>query len=312
MRASVLLATCLLVSGGIAPAHAAAPARNGSFPWASPDGKHIVFASTRSGTAAIDGGKPAYLFMRIYTMDADGSEVRQLTDSDTADFAPVWSPDGKWIVFGANDVKTEKATLTAMHPDGSARHGLLTDSMLPWVRLSPDSRRIIFTAIDAKGAYSINTLNMDGSDRQVIATGLDKPWDGIWSPDGKHLVFAECPPSAGDPVAQKSDVYIADANGGHRRLLATFAGFIQLPAWSPDGRSIAYQTYTGKKGEADVVVLDVATGRFRTVSRRDGSYLDETPSWTPDGRILFQSTRGGRFDVYVMDADGSNVHLLTR
>jgi Tol biopolymer transport system component len=86
---------------------------------------------------------------------------------------------------------------------------------------------------------------------------------------------------------------------------------IQVPSWSPDRRSIAYQTYTGSKGEADVVVLDIATGVFRRVSHRDGVYLDETPSWTPDGRLLFQSTRSGRFEVYAMDADGSNVQLLT-
>jgi Tol biopolymer transport system component len=48
------------------------------------------------------------------------------------------------------------------------------------------------------------------------------------------------------------------------------------------------------------------------VSRRAGVYVDETPAWMPDGRLLFQSTRGGRYDVYIMDADGSHVELLTR
>ena len=293
--------------------HYAAPAfgapRHGSFPWASPDGKHVVFASSRSAPAG--SSQPEYASMRIYSMDADGSNVRQLTDSPSVDFSPVWSPDGKWIVFTASDLKTEQPTLTAMHPDGSARHAVMSGGgFLPWVRLSPDGGRVIFTSVDAKQNKTVQVVNMDGSGRQAIATGLAQSWDGIWSPDGKHMVFSDPPPSD-DPTAQKSAVYIADADGKHPRLLGTYAGFIQLPAWSPDGRSIAYQTYTGKKGEADVVVLDVATGKFHTVSRRTGAYLDETPAWMPDGRLLFQSTRGGRYDVYIMNADGTDVKLLT-
>jgi Tol biopolymer transport system component len=60
------------------------------------------------------------------------------------------------------------------------------------------------------------------------------------------------------------------------------------------------------------VLLDIASGEFHSVSRRSAVYLDETPSWTPDGRLLFQSTRDGAFEVYVMNADGSGVRALTR
>jgi TolB protein len=308
MRTPLSTGLILLASLHYMAAAIGAP-RHGSFPWASPDGKQVVFASSRSAPAG--SAQPDYFSMRIYRMDADGANVHQLTDSTTADFSPVWSPDGLWIVFTASDPKTEQGTLTAMHPDGSARHAVMSGSFLPWVRLSPDGQRVIFTRTDAKENKAVHVINMDGSGELAVATGLAQSWDGLWSPDGKQLVFSDPPPSA-DPTVQNSKVYIADADGQHRRLLATYPGFLQLPAWSPDGRSIAYQTYTGKKGEADVVVLDVATGKFRTVSRRAGVYLDETPAWMPDGRLLFQSTRGGRYDVYIMDADGSHVELLTR
>jgi TolB protein len=290
-------------------APAASAPRHASFPWASPDGKHVVFASSRGALAG--SAQPDYVGMRIFSMDADGSNVRQLTDSSSADFSPVWSPDGQWIVFTASDPKTEQETLTAIHPDGSARHAVMSGSFLPWVRLSPDGKQVIFTSTDAKQNKAVHVVNMDGSGERAVTTGLAQSWDGIWSPDGKHLVFSDPPPSD-DPTVQKSAVYMADADGKHRRLLGTYPGFIQLPAWSADGRSIAYQTYTGKKGEADVVALDVATGKFRTVSRRSGVYLDETPAWMPDGRLLFQSTRGGRYDVYIMGADGTDARLLTR
>jgi WD40-like Beta Propeller Repeat len=98
--------------------------------------------------------------------------------------------------------------------------------------------------------------------------------------------------------------------GSHEEAPATYPGVIQVASWSPDGRTLAYQTWTGK-GEADIVALDVASGQFHRVSRREGAYLDETPAWAPDGRLLFQSTRSASFEVYVMEPDGTHVRLLT-
>jgi Tol biopolymer transport system component len=305
----ILLAVCMLCGGSLAFASAELD-RHGSFPWASPDGKHITFASSR-GTV-ISGGKSPRLSMHIYAMDADGSNVQQLTNTATSDTAPVWSPDGKWIVFGTMNSKTNLETIDVMRPDGTLRHTIVSGHFLPWVRISPDTRQVAFTTIDANGKFSVSTVNIDGSNQQPVATHLKMAWDGIWSPDGKRFVFADRPPdSEKDSAATKSGIYIADANGGDRRLLATYDGFLQLPSWSPDGRSIAYQTYTGGRGAADIVVLDLAMGNFRTASHRDRTYLDETPSWLPDGRLLLQSTRDGRFEIYVMNADGSGAHSLT-
>jgi TolB protein len=125
-------------------------------------------------------------------------------------------------------------------------------------------------------------------------------------------VFAQQPPDVGDPTTQIESVYISDTSGRNRRLLATFPGFIQLPAWSPDGKTIAYQTWTGKRGDADIVLLDVVSGKFTTITHRGRPYLDETPAWLPDGRLLFQSTRDGRYEVYLMNRDGSSQRRLTK
>jgi Tol biopolymer transport system component len=305
-----VLAGALVLAGSCVNAGASsssAPERHGSFPSASPDGMQVAFASSRG--VEIPAGQSPWFYTHIFIMDADGSHVRRLTSGQTADTAPVWTPDGKWIVFGAIDRKSQNTTLDAVHVDGSARHTIMAGEFLPWVRISPGDERVVFTAIHADAPAGIYTIKMDGTNRQLLNTALDRPWDGIFSPDGKQIVFSSWPSSKVGP--RPTDIYIADADGSHRRLLATYPDLIQVPSWSRDGHSIAYQTYTGPKGEADVVVLDVAKGTFRRVSRRDRVYLDETPSWTPDGRLLFQSTRSGRFEIYVMDADGGDVRALT-
>jgi len=172
----------------------------------------------------------------------------------------------------------DSVQLEAIRPDGSERYVVSDRKDIGWPRISPDEKRIAFQSSDETGTKIIVTVNLDGSDLRTVPTGLDRPWDPVWSPDGTQLVFAQQPPDAGDPTAQTESVYISDTSGHDRRLLATFLGFIQLPAWSPDGRTIAYQTRTGKRGDADIVLLDVATGKFTTITHRDYPYLDETPA----------------------------------
>lgn len=81
------------------------------------------------------------------------------------------------------------------------------------------------------------------------------------------------------------------------------------PAWSPDGKRIAF--YSERDGNAEIYVMNAdGTGVMRlTRSSADEGY----PAWSPDGRtIAFDSDRDGNFDVFAMDPDGGNVRPLTR
>jgi Tol biopolymer transport system component len=81
------------------------------------------------------------------------------------------------------------------------------------------------------------------------------------------------------------------------------------PAWSPDGRRLAF--YSERDGNAEIYVMSAdGTGVTRvTNTKADEGY----PAWSPDGRtISFDSDRDGNFDVFAMNPDGSNVRPLTR
>jgi Tol biopolymer transport system component len=289
----VTVMSTLLGAGGRLERHA-------SLPWASPDGQYVAFESSREDD-----------HLQIYVMRIDGTGVRRLTRSASIDVDPIWSPDGKWIMFRSFATPQSEA-LDIVRIDGTGRHTIVSAKSIGWPRISPDGKRVAFQSSDKNGKAEIVTLKINGTDPQPVPTGLDRPWDPAWSPDGKHLVFAQQPPDEEDPNTVTESVYISDVSGSNRRLLATFQGFIQLPAWSPDGKTIAYQTWTAKRGDADIVLLDVATGTFSSITHRDRPYLDETPAWLPDGRLLFQSTRDGRYEIYSMNKDGSDQQRLTR
>jgi TolB protein len=135
-----------------------------------------------------------------------------------------------------------------------------------------------------------------------------------WSPRDRSLAASHL---GSDGVMQ---VWAVDLPSGRCRVLAAFdstRGRPQWPTWSPDGRRIAvqagrYDRRHPETNEADVWIVDVASGEATKVGARTGTWMDEAPSWCPDGRrIVFQSSRTGRFEIWCMNVDGSGARSLT-
>lgn len=164
----------------------------------SPDGKEIVFSSTRNGD------------QEIYIMNADGSNVRQITDSLGYDGGPFYSWDGSKIVFRSYRPKTEEdiaaykdalskglmrrvpLEIYVMDSDGSNIQQV-TDlgraSFAPYMH--PDGKRIIFCSNygDSPRIFNLFMINIDGTGLEQIT--YNESFDGfpMFSKDGKYLVF---------------------------------------------------------------------------------------------------------------------------
>ena len=118
-------------------------------------GDLIAFTSDRDGD------------YEIFVMNADGSEVRQLTDNDDDDGLPAWSPDGKRIAFTSD--RGDKFEIFVMNSDGTEVRQLTDNDDSDWSpSWSPDGKRIAFTS-DRYGDWEIFVMNADGSN--VVSLG---------------------------------------------------------------------------------------------------------------------------------------------
>lgn len=183
----------------------------------SPDGKLILFASNRNGytenLSEIERKKfavdPAYM-MDIYIMQADGSDVKQLTQTRGYDGGPFFSPDGKQIVWRRFSENGLTADIYTMNVDGSNEQRLTKVNNMSWAPFyHPSQKYIIFTS----NKYGFSNFELfivatKGLKPVVRVTNLDG-FDGLpaFTPDGKQLYWTRKIDNN-----NKSQVYRADWN----------------------------------------------------------------------------------------------------
>ena len=245
----------------------------------SPDSRRIAFASTRDGDN------------EIYVMNADGSNVTQLTHNSSRDFNPAWSPDSRRIVFNSN--RDGDYEIYVMNADGSNVTQLTHNSNENfWPVWSPDGRRIAFIS-KRDGDFEVYVMNDDGSSVTQLTHNSSYDASPAWSPDGHHIAFYS--DRDGD-----AEIYVMNADGSNVTQLTHNSSYDDDPAWSPDSRQIAFDS--NRDGDWDIYVMN-PDGSALTQLTHNSSY-DNGPAWSPDGRhIAFYSNRGGDYnEIYVMAA----------
>lgn len=137
-------------------------------------------------------------------------------------------------------------------------------------------------------------------------TSKDPARDGApgWFPDGQAIVFAA------EVGAERADIYRMNVDGSGRRRLTAHDANDGAPAVSPDGRRIVFES--DRDGNPEIYAMDVSGANV--VRLTNNPARDMSPAWSPDGqRIVFTSDRDNRAsaDVYVMDADGTDLERVT-
>jgi len=181
-----------------------------------------------------------------------------------------------------------------------ALHGV-SDQIEQWVF---GKRGMAQTRIAYVNNGELKIVDSDGAETRAITTGRGA-LSPAWSPTGESVVFTVL----GNTGTQVQELDVR--TGKTRRVSQIRAGLNITPVYQPGGNAILYAQGTGNG--TDLVLATLALDSSRPKKITIGRGTDNTsPSYSPDGtQIAFISGRSGSPQVYIMDADGSNVQLLT-
>jgi TolB protein len=215
----------------------------------------------------------------IFVVEPDGSGLRKLATKPVGDNFPAWSPDGKRLAFEASqDPSDSNIDIYVMNADGSGVKRITEerthDRMPAW---SPDGTKIAFSMVDMSRRFSSASASSS-------ATSI---------PDNSN----------------ENGIYTIRVDGTGLRQL-THEAEDEYPAWSPDGKTIAFNRLTKTSGGIYTVNSD--GGGSRKLTEPPEGFWDSKPSWSPDGTsIAFTRGAEGRPDVFTMNADGTHLRKLT-
>jgi len=180
----------------------------------SAEGRKIVFTSSRGGD------------LDIYTMNPDGSGVKQLTHELGYDGGPTFSPDAQWIVYRAH------------HPQGAdeiARYKSLLASDL----VSPLE-------------MDLYVMRADGSDNRQITHLPGASFAPAFYPDSGHIIFSS---NYEKPTSSEFELYTVDRNGNGLEPLTFTGGFNAFPMFSWDGKKLVFISNRNAKAPHEINVF---------------------------------------------------------
>jgi dipeptidyl aminopeptidase/acylaminoacyl peptidase len=227
----------------------------------SPDGTKIAFVSNRNDVPANADGN-----LEVFTMNADGSAVTQVTDSvypfpgqfGYDHYHPSWSPEGSRLTYEWDGPQGREVYVIDVDGTGET---LITDPLDPANKLEPD-----WSPVDGRIAYTwgfgylsgqdVHVINADGTgDTNLTSdTEFSDEFDAAWSPDGTRFAFVTTrnPGQFGLP---NEDIYAMQSDGSGLIQLTDYLGFDNNPSWTPDGTQVTFSS--ARNGAYDLFTVDV-------------------------------------------------------
>ena len=255
------------------PTGAAAPLTHGTGrnnrPAFSPDGEKIAFDRWQHG-----------LNLAVWTMDSDGSNMRQLTVGGGSQTQANWFPSGNRLGFKSTE--DDQRSFAAIDLGTGQKETLATlDANIDWARLAPDGRSLAFHAREQGLGVNLWLLDLADGSRRQLTYAEDFMGFPCWSPDGQWLAFQR-------KEAESSHLMVISAAGGEPIRLTSEAGHNWPFSFSPDSERIAFAAL--RDGEWNLWWVSRLTGEQKrlTGSPRLGTYV-RYPTWSPNGeRIVYE------------------------
>jgi len=277
----------------------------------SPDSKQIAFA--------IDG-KESGLY--VANLDGSGSKMIKKNDILTTTHQPAWSADGTLIVFARGSLLTREICVVA--PDGTGFKQLTSfeaDKTYPaW---SPSGKQIVFLSKapdgtpETGGNYVENdiwTMNMDGSNQKNLTSFDGDDTAAVWSPDGKKIAFVRTAVKSKSDnvrVMDSPEIFVMNADGTALKNLSQNSAWDMEPAWSPDGKRIAFVS-SRDSGHYSIYAMDADGSNVKRLTQQNYK-RDIRPRWSPDGKyIAYLAMRYREAELHVTSSNGTSDVALTK
>ncbi len=274
----------------------------GADPRISPDGETVVFV--RTWFDAMTDGRRSNLWILPY----EGGEMRPLTTGSQSDYSPRWSPSGDRLAYVSTADGGSELWMRWMDTGQTAKLTALTEGpgSLVW---SPDGEWLAFTMFVPESAPGLVV------DMPRPPTGAD--WGPAWEYIDELQYRAD---GAGYLRDGHRHLFLLPAEGGTPRQLTDGPFDHGSPAWTADGRAILFSADREERAEhelsdSEIYRVEIETGEITQLTDREGPA--GSPAVSPDGRRIAWTGRGEEFlgyqqnRLHVMDADGSNVRVLT-
>ena len=254
--------------------------------------------------------------------ETTGKTLLQGTEMNPYNVSPTLSPDGKNIIFlstrdlfsidlyladaGMGKIK-KKITETAVDPEFDSLQFIHSSGA--W---DARGKRFVFGAIsEGKPILTFFDVDREKIVDEIEFPGLGEIFTPTWSSDERSIVFTAL-------AGGKTDLYLYDLGSKSLKQL-TDDPFAELqPAWSPDGKSVAFVTDRFgtdlsllKYGDYELALIDPASGKIERVHGFAGAKCIN-PQWSPDSKSLyFISDVSGKPDIYRIELDTNKVFQLT-
>jgi TolB protein len=276
------------------------------------DARLIAFVSYQDGNR------------EIYVVDAGALVFRpvRVTDNVAPDSDPVWSPDGRHLAFVSTRDGDHDIFITDL--DGSWVMQVTHNDVLDWrPAWSPDGTRLLFESeLDKNFEIYVAGVDLAACDLQAPACIsapirlTDHPAVDsypTWSPDGRQIAFQSNRDGNFDifvvPVIGPGLVGPAPGERLEPLNLTRDPAGDWFPAWSPDGRYLAFES--DRDHNREIYILDLEAGLDPPIRLTAHTATDTAPRWSPDGQsILFVSNRSHDDEIYLAAFDGQPARTI--
>jgi len=177
---------------------------------------------------------------------------------------------------------------------------------------SPGKYNLVLDAYDTIRTKKLITYSLPVTERNFRASAhhlSDVVYEKITGVKGIFSTRVAYINVVGGFNSKTFELIVSDVDGENQAVVARSRAPLMSPAWSPDGRQLAYVSFENENSE--IFIQDLSSGSRRSVSKKDG--INSSPAFSPDGKSLAMTlSRGtGNLDVYVMDLASERLKRLT-